>query len=197
MPSEAKPKVSRKEKRRQEVARQKRKRLLTLGLPASLIILVFAGLLLYRIFEPDLPGMVAFGTQPRTHDPEAEFVQTGLPPTGGSHNPNWQNCGIYDTPIDDGLAVHSLEHGAVWLTYHPDLEPEKIADLRDLVAGQSYTLMSPYPDLAAEVVMSAWSRQLVIESFPDERVADFIARYREQGPEPGAPCTDGIGVPIQ
>ena len=56
MPSESKPKVSRKRKRRQEVARQKRKRLLTLGLPASLIILVFAGLLLYRIFEPDLPG---------------------------------------------------------------------------------------------------------------------------------------------
>ena len=197
MPSESKPKVSRKEKRRQEVARQKRKRLLTLGLPASLIILVFAGLLLYRIFEPDLPGVVAFGTQSRTHDPEAEFVQSGLPPTGGSHNPNWQNCGIYDSPIDDGLAVHSLEHGAVWLTYHPELAPEKIADLRDLVAGQSYTLMSPYPDLAAEVVMSAWSRQLVIESFPDERVADFIAQYREQGPEPGAPCTDGIGVPIQ
>lgn len=171
--------------------------MLTLGLPASLVTLVFAGLLLYRIFEPDLPGEVAFGNQSRTHDPEVEFVQTGLPPTGGSHNPNWQNCGIYDSPIDDGLAVHSLEHGAVWLSYNPELAPEKIADLRDLVAGQSYTLMSPYPDLDAEVVMSAWSRQLIVESVPDERVADFIDRYREQGPEPGAPCTDGIGVPIQ
>lgn len=197
MPAKTNQKNSQKEKRRQEIARQKRRRLWTRWLPVSVIIVAFIGFVLYRIFEPDLPGVVTFGTQSREHDQEAEFAETSLPPTGGSHQPNWQNCGIYDAPVENGLAVHSLEHGAVWLVYHPDLPPEKVELLRELVRGQSYTLMSPYPDLAAEVVMSAWSRQLVIDTFPDERVVEFINRYRQQGPEPGAPCTGGVGVPIQ
>ena len=55
----------------------------------------------------------------------------GLPPTGGSHNPRWQNCGIYTDPVDSSLAVHSLEHGAVWLAYQPDLAADKVAELQD------------------------------------------------------------------
>lgn len=193
----SKPKLSRKEKRRQEVARQKRKRLLTIWVPLGIVIVAIIGLLLYRIFEPELEGVLTFGTQSRSHDQEATFVEGGLPPTGGSHNPSWQNCGIYDTPVDNTLAVHSLEHGAVWLAYRSDLPTEKVEALRDLVRGKSYTLMAPYPDLDGEVVMSAWSRQLVIDSFPDDRVDDFINRYRQQGPEPGALCTGGVGSPIQ
>ncbi|MFQ5433676.1 MAG: DUF3105 domain-containing protein, partial [Anaerolineae bacterium] len=190
-------KLSRKEKRRQEVARQKRTRLLTIWVPLGIVIVAIIGLLLYRIFEPELEGVLTFGTQSRSHDQEATFVEGGLPPTGGSHNPSWQNCGIYDTPVDNTLAVHSLEHGAVWLAYRSDLPTEKVEALRDLVRGKSYTLMAPYPDLDGEVVMSAWSRQLVIDSFPDDRVDDFINRYRQQGPEPGALCTGGVGSPIQ
>ena len=197
MTSQSKPKQSRKEKRRQEVARQKRKRLLTIWIPLGVVVVALIGLLLYRIFQPELEGVLTFGTQSRDHDQEAEFAETGLPPTGGSHNPSWQNCGIYDTPVDDSLAVHALEHGAVWLSYHPDLSAEKVEALRDLVRGKTYTLIAPYPDLQGEVVMSAWGRQLVIESIPDERVEDFISRYRQQGPEPGAACTGGVGTPIQ
>jgi hypothetical protein len=45
----------------------------------------------------------------------------GIPPAGGPHNPSWQNCGFYDELVRDENAVHSLEHGAVWITYQPDL----------------------------------------------------------------------------
>lgn len=197
MTSQSKPKQSRKEKRRQEVARQKRKRLLTIWIPLGVVVVALVGLLLYRIFQPELEGVLTFGTQARDHDQEAEFAEAGLPPTGGAHNPRWQNCGIYDTPVDNSLAVHSLEHGAVWLSYHSDLSVEKVEALRDLVRGKTYTLMAPFPDLQGDVVMSSWSRQLVIESIPDERVADFISQYRQQGPEPGAACTGGVGTPIQ
>lgn len=197
MTSQPKQKLSRKEKRRQEVARQKRKRILTIWIPLGILLVSLVGFLLYRIFQPELEGVLTFGPQSRDHDHEAEFADTGLPPTGGSHNPRWQNCGIYDTPVDNSLVVHSLEHGAVWLSYHPDLPTDKVEALRDLVRGKSYTLMAPFPDLLGEVVLSAWSRQLVIESFPDDRVEDFINRYRQQGPESGAACTGGVGTPIQ
>jgi hypothetical protein len=197
MTSKSDSTTSWKEQRRQELAQQKRKRILTLWIPVAVIIVVVASLALYRIFQPELAGVVAFGVQSRAHDQSATFAETGLPPTGGAHHPNWQNCGIYDTPVDNALAVHSLEHGAVWLTYHPDLPAEKVEPLQDIVRSNSYTLMSPYPNLSAEVVMSAWGRQLVIGSLPDERITEFISRYRHQGPEPGAPCTGGVGVPLQ
>ncbi len=37
----------------------------------------------------------------------------GTPPTGGLHNPHWQNCGFYDELLRDENVVHSLEHEAV------------------------------------------------------------------------------------
>jgi hypothetical protein len=41
------------------------------------------------------------------------------PPTNGNHDPLWQNCGFYEEPIKDRHAVHSLDHGVVWITYRP------------------------------------------------------------------------------
>ncbi len=196
MSSQSKPKVSRKEQRRRELAAQKRKRILFTWVPIGIITIVLVGLILFHIFEPDLEGIVTFGTLARDHDVEATFENTGLPPTGGSHNPRWQNCGIYDTPVESSLAVHSLEHGAVWLTYRPDLPDEQVAELRNLVRAQGSVLMSPFPEQEADVVMSAWSTQLVIDSLPNEQIGQFIDRYQGQGPESGASCTGGVGTPI-
>lgn len=196
MTSQSKQRVSRKEQRRQELAAQKRKRILLTWIPIGIIVIGFVGLVLYRIFEPDLEGIITFGTLARDHDLEAEFENTGLPPTGGSHNPRWQNCGIYDTPVESSLAVHSLEHGAVWLTYRPDLPEAQVNELRDLVRGEAFVLMSPFPEQDADVVMSAWSTQLVIESLPSEQVEQFVNRYQGQGPESGASCSGGVGTPI-
>ncbi|HEV8044234.1 MAG TPA: DUF3105 domain-containing protein [Rubrobacter sp.] len=80
------------------------------------------------------------------------------PPTGGEHNPVWQNAGFYEEPIRDENAVHTLEHGAVWITYSPDLPQEQKDRLREVVGGQACVLASPYPDLSgdAPVVASAW-----------------------------------------
>ncbi len=57
-------------------------------------------------------------------------------------------------------------------------------------------LLSPFPGLQSEVVMSSWGKQLVIDSVPDEGISAFIDRYKGEGPEPGAPCTDGVGQPL-
>ena len=196
MTSQSKQRISRKEQRRQELAAQKRKRILFTWIPIGVILIGFIGLILYRVFEPDLEGIITFGTLSRDHDLEAEFENTGLPPTGGSHNPRWQNCGIYDTPVDSTQAVHSLEHGAVWLTYRPDLPEAQITELRDMVRGEEFILMSPFLEQEADVVMTAWSTQLAIDSLPSEQIELFITRYQGQGPESGASCSGGVGTPI-
>ena len=68
------------------------------------------------------------------------------PPVGGPHSGTWQNCGIYEAPINNENGVHSLEHGAVWITYDPSLPQEDIDTLNAL--DDNYMLVSPYPGLA-------------------------------------------------
>jgi hypothetical protein len=120
-----------------------------------------------------------------------------MPPTGNVHNPQWQNCGIYIEPVAAEYAIHSMEHGAVWITYHPDLPADQVAALQEQVRGESYLILSPYPDQEVEVVLTAWDVQLQVESADDERIDQFIDRYRRaRAPEPGAPCTGGVGRPL-
>ena len=128
-----------------------------------------------------------------TREP-VDYPQT--PPVGGPHNPIWQNCGFYSKPVRNEHAVHSMEHGAVWITYAPDLPEDQVEKLKSLTL-KSYVLVSPYPGLPAPVVASAWGKQLRLNSANDPRLAQFVRAYRlgPQNPEPGAPCSGGVGSP--
>jgi hypothetical protein len=111
------------------------------------------------------------------------------PPVGGPHYPTPQQCGIYDQPVQNEKAVHSLEHGAVWVTYDPSLPESDVKTLTDQL-HDSYLLVSPYEGQDAPVVATAWNHQLALTGVDDPRLADFIAEYRQgpQTPEPGSPC---------
>ena len=187
-------KLSRKKARQQQLAKEKRKRRLLVIVPI-VIGIVAIGVIAFIRLRP-VEGTTNFGAQERGHDVGVSIANTTLPPAGGVHDPRVQNCGIYVEPVDTGPAVHSMEHGAVWITYNSDLPSEDVAALQDLVRGESYLLLSPYPDLASDVVATAWSIQLEIDSVSDEKLEQFIDRYRGTGPEPGAPCTGGLGQPI-
>jgi len=97
----------------------------------------------------------------------------------------------------DGLGVHSLEHGAVWVTYQPTLPAAQVATLQKLVKANSYALLSPYEGIKSPVVASAWGKQLALPSADDPRLAVFLRTYLQgpQTPEPGAACTGGTGTP--
>ena len=118
------------------------------------------------------------------------------PPAGGPHNPVWQNCGYYDQPIRDENAVHSLEHGAVWITYSPDLPQDQVTELQNIAQSRSYILVSPYPGLDYPVVASAWGKQVALDGANDPDLESFIKAYRigPQTPEPGAVCTGGTAA---
>jgi hypothetical protein len=119
------------------------------------------------------------------------------PPVGGPHDPVWQNCGVYDTPLRNENAVHSLEHGAVWITYRPDLPADQVAKLRAKAPAGDHVLMSPYPGLPEPIALSAWGLQLMVGSADDDRVDAFLRAYVKgpQTPEPGAPCSGGKATP--
>ena len=128
---------------------------------------------------------------------EGEVNYDQSPPAGGEHNPAWQNAGYYAEPIRNETAVHTLEHGAVWITYQPDLPQGQVDELRDLANSRECVLVSPYPDLGSPVVASAWGKQIELEGADDPALNRFVGTYLqgEQTPEPGAACTGGVGTP--
>jgi Protein of unknown function (DUF3105) len=119
------------------------------------------------------------------------------PPGGGDHNPVWQNAGFYGEPARNENAVHTLEHGAVWIAYSPNLPQEERDRVREIVSGQNCVLASPFSDLEAPVVASSWGRQLKLEGADDPDLERFVRAYKQgpDTPEPGAACTGGMGAP--
>ncbi|KQR35137.1 DUF3105 domain-containing protein [Deinococcus sp. Leaf326] len=112
-------------------------------------------------------------------------------PVGGAHNAQWQNCGTYTQDLYPEYAVHSLEHGAVWVTYRPDLPQSEVLALQDALDGRTHTLLSPRREQTAPIVMTAWNAQLELERTSDPRVTAFIQKYEQAGtaPEAGASCS--------
>jgi hypothetical protein len=89
---------------------------------------------------------------------------------------------VYDAAIANENAVHSLEHGAVWITYRPDLPAAQVAALKAKVTGNSFRMMSPYPGLKTPISLQAWGRQIFVNSASDPKVDKFLAAYT-QGPQ--------------
>ncbi len=166
-------------------------------LAALAAVLVIGGVLAQQRSSAvgEIEGVQPFPNLPRDHqDGQLTYDQT--PPVGGVHNAVWQNCGVYEQPIANENAVHSLEHGAVWVTYRPDLPAEQVDHLQTLLRTRGYTLLSPYPDLPAPVVASAWGYQLQLNGVDDPRLTQFLAKYvqGDQTPEPGAACVGGTSA---
>ena len=179
-----------------------RRTYIIIGLIAAVFIAGFATLVILDARQKAMstpPDRVqTYDVGPAGKHTEANVNYKQNPPVGGPHNPVWQNCGYYDQPVGDENAVHSLEHGAVWITYSPDLPQDEVEHLRDLAQNQTYVLVSPYEEgLPSPVVASAWGKQLRLESASDPNLERFIGAYRQgpQTPEQGAACTGGIGQP--
>ena len=118
------------------------------------------------------------------------------PPTNGDHAPIWQNCGFYSEPVENETAVHSMDHGVVWITYQPDLPADQIETLRGL-GQEEYVLVSSYSGLSTPVVATAWRNQLELEGADDPRLRQFVDQFRilETAPLSGNKCFSGRGEP--
>ena len=120
---------------------------------------------------------------------EGTIAYPETPPVGGVHNPVWMPCGFYDQPVPSERAVHSLEHGAIWITYRPDLPQAQVDALAALARSRGLILVSRWDEgLPSPVVLTGWGRQLPLDTATDPRLMDFVRRYANQGPEINAPC---------
>ncbi len=143
------------------------------------------------------PGEVqTYDVGPAGEHSEEDVDYEQSPPAGGVHNPVWQNSGFYDQPIRDENAVHTLEHGAVWIAYSPDLPADQKDRIRVLVEERTCMMASPYPDLDSPIVASAWGKQLALDDADSPDLERFIRAYHQgpQTPEPGATCTGGTSA---
>ena len=156
-----------------------------------------------------IPGIYVGAATPATADNPASYVDykaaihitadqrvayNRYPPVGGPHDGTWANCNgiVYATPVRTENMVHTLEHGAVWITYNPDTIAAGDLDvLTGLVKSQPFTSLTPYPGLDSPISLQAWAHQLKVNSASDERVQQFITALRQNRwvyPEAGATC---------
>lgn len=107
------------------------------------------------------------------------------PPSSGSHYTSTARGGFYEEPLPDERVIHNLEHGDIWIAYHPDISDEAKETLESF-AGQ-YVVVSPRRDNKGDISLVAWGRVDTFDienEFVDEgRVRDFIRRYDNRGPE--------------
>lgn len=190
------------------VARRKRSKLVWWVVGATAAVCVVAVVAASIIFAPEAPNSYEAGSEGVEIEGVEEFshVTTHVegtveyeqsPPAGGEHNAIWLNCGIYTEEVPNENAVHSLEHGAVWVTYDADaLSETELESLKEILPT-SYVVLSPYNDLDSPIVMSSWNHQLKVDSVDDERIGAFFEEYwRSQDvPEPTAVCTGALDAP--
>lgn len=189
-------------------ARRRRSRLTwwVVGSTAALVVigLIAASIIFAPAPAPDysaggdgteITGVETFTNETTHVEGAVDYPQD--PPAGGPHNQFWLNCGIYDEPQQNENAVHSLEHGAIWVTYDPDLVSGDALTALKAQLPSSYVILSPYPGLPSPIVLSGWNVQLQLDSADDERIpAFFEEHWRSQNvPEPGASCTGAVDGP--
>ena len=117
------------------------------------------------------------------------------PPVGGPHDATWAACNgvVYATAVRNENMVHTLEHGAIWITYNPEtITAGDLDTLTKLVQGKQYITLSPYPSLSSKISLQSWRHQLLLDSASDERVRQFITalqRNPNTTPEVNGTCS--------
>jgi len=175
-------------------------------LGSTVLLLALAGILVYAVqnqgvgdksslkyAQSAISGLKNISGLGRGHteSPVNYPSQASVPPTGGEHNGVPESCQVYTQPIANEHAVHSLEHGAVWVTYNPDkLSAADVAKLKSMVDGDPYRMMSPYPGLKSAISLQAWGEQLFVDKVSDSRIAQFLKLFTSgpQSPERGSAC---------
>lgn len=107
------------------------------------------------------------------------------PPSSGLHYELTSRKGFHEEPVPDQYVIHNLEHGDVWIAYHPRMSEDAKDALRKF--GFSKIIITPREANETDIALVAWGRvdafDLEDGSLPEERIRDFIKRYRNKGPE--------------
>jgi hypothetical protein len=138
--------------------------------------------------QPALSGVRSFAAEGLAqHVPQgSSVVYRTEPPTTGPHYPTPTDPGYYETRELPGNLVHALEHGNI-VIYYDRPSPKVIQTLRgwashfqDPWAG---VVVTPMPGISEEIILTAWTKELRLQTFDPVAAAAFIDRFRGRGPE--------------
>ena len=110
-------------------------------------------------------------------------VYKSVPPTSGTHNPQWYPAGVYDKNADITQLIHSLEHGYVILFYN-GIPQDQIDQLVRIQQSDPYKLsVAEYPNMPQKVALAAWGNLQNCEGVNEQVIRSFVAQFRDHGPE--------------
>ncbi len=175
-------------------ARKQRTRLIGMGV-VGLLIVVGIVYYLWTALTPATAAVadIAPGTcGPITNPPDegrAHLVPgetptyQSNPPSSGTHNPNPLPAGVYSTPVDVTMEVHSEEHGYIIIHYN-GISQGEIQALQQIVERDPRKMiLSPYPSMSYKVSLTAWDHQQVCNGVNPQAITSFVALFRDKGPE--------------
>jgi hypothetical protein len=126
------------------------------------------------------------------------------PPTSGPHYPIWAAFKTYTSPVPRGFLVHSLEHGAVVVSYNcPGGCDADLAALQAFLAArpadplcvaplQNRFIVTPDPLLDVPFAAAAWGASLKAQCLDLAALGAFIDAHYAQASENF--CFDGTDV---
>jgi hypothetical protein len=112
------------------------------------------------------------------------YTYTDTPATSGFHETTWiSEPKVFEEQPAESRAVHSLEHGGVFVYYLPESSggvSQAIVDrLAGIARGDQATFLAPYPTLSPEraLTLTAWNRRQSCPTGDDltpERAATIV-----------------------
>ncbi len=108
--------------------------------------------------------------QPAGSAPAGQHLQPGQthqyadpPGTSGLHDQSWLTTPkVFDAQPPETQAVHSMEHGAVFVYYLPEAVSQDVVDrLAGIARSRDATFLAPYPGLTEDraLTLTAWNRR--------------------------------------
>lgn len=187
--------------RAREQAR-KRKRMVTIGLIAALVIAAaFFGskraLQTKQVVDRSAKSAGCVLTNPKElpasphlnpEDPTPEYNSN--PPTSGLHLASPAPGGAVDETIDKKILVHNLEHGYVVIHYK-GISDSDINNIHDLVDSyEDGVIAQPNSEITSPVAMASWGTLQTCKDVTISVIKAFIKEHCNKGPEKlGLPCS--------
>lgn len=158
----------------------------TVGIILIVGALIFSGIWYAKHRTRNVPGKI-ISDQGRKHITTTDHPPyNSNPPTSGWHFPQPAEWGVYQKELLDETLIHNLEHGGIWISYHPRVGPKMIAELEHFYAEfGSKIIITPRAANDSDIALAAWDHldKFSVSEYSDDRVAQFIEAFRNKGPE--------------
>lgn len=197
LPRQERRKKIRKLKREQIKKSALLKKISTFGVGILIVFIIIIG---YKELTKKTPEEIAFKQQVeavsldgkveefeiegRDHiSPGTKVNYKTNPPTSGGHLATTKKWGVYNKKIEDKMALHSLEHGGIWISYK-NMDDESIKILEEIGKSNSQSvIVSPRENNDNNLVVASWGKMMRLETVDKTLIQKYINTYKNQSPE--------------